>query len=630
MPSGLEETAVIVSLIGFSAAAFKGCVEGLFLLSKAKDYSRNVSGVSLTIELELHKLYSWGDEVGLLRHPQALLVDAQRVGIVCKALQHLNELVSDLGKLSTTHGLQLQEEEDHLLRLEDVETALDRLNNEKGAQSLARTIFKQRSKPWKVLKWVTFDEKKANGLLRTIRRFTHDLQDILDQARQAKIMKAVDIVLRNAVLNTVSEQDLNAIGLLGQSEASAAAAARFKKQALLLGITEGRQAASSSRARNDSVISPPERKSSYPPINPRYSSSDLRQMRLHCKGHLQMKKRSANEHRMIASYDGKPVLLEFRSKTGLKTELEIDRVSKVSFFLADLDPSFHGLSCRGYVYVHDQFAYVFNLPEVSSPTTQTKLQHQPVSYRSLRDLLGNPMISAPSLNLRISFAITLLETLLQLHTASWLHKEIRSDNLLFFLDSTSFSNNSAFLSAKLQIVGYAHARADRLFEPTESIDSELESNLYRHPASLRQPRNNFRFRKQFDMFSVGCVLIELGIWCGMLNLCRELQDEKGVVIEAETEYEDDEEHDEGNEHDDDDYGQQGLDYMKVRDELLHPECENPKGIMSEKVVARLNASAGRKYTEVVKKLLHTSAEGDATLATVAHSLEAMRSLADAL
>ncbi|EME81799.1 uncharacterized protein MYCFIDRAFT_122413, partial [Pseudocercospora fijiensis CIRAD86] len=99
-------------------------------------------------------------------------------------------------------------------------------------------------------------------------------------------------------------------------------------------------------------------------------------------------------------------------------------------------------------------------------------------------------------------------TLLQLHTSGWLHKEFRSDNVLFFRDSAE--DPGAFLRSKLRVTGYAHARLDRPTEPTEPLQSELEADLYRHPACLRQHRESFQ--RAFDMFSVGCVLIELGLW----------------------------------------------------------------------------------------------------------------------
>jgi hypothetical protein len=38
----------------------------------------------------------------------------------------------------------------------------------------------------------------------------------------------------------------------------------------------------------------------------------------------------------------------------------------------------------------------------------------------------------PSLNQRVSIAVTLAETVLQLHTAGWLRKSIRPENVLFF------------------------------------------------------------------------------------------------------------------------------------------------------------------------------------------------------
>ncbi|KAK4500159.1 hypothetical protein PRZ48_008345 [Zasmidium cellare] len=600
MPTGLEEGAALLGLVGFSAGLFKACIEGLVILSKARSYGRNTSGMGLMLELELHKLYSWAVEAGLAQTPPSLRIGADQAVLVYRVLEHLKELILNVQKLRAVHGLHLQEEPDQLLLLDEADSAFGRLGLKSGdgCHSLVLNIFQQRDKPWKVLKWVTFDEQKARGLLESIRGFIHDLQQILDQSRQAKIMKAMDVILRSAVLNTVNEQDLDMIGSLPQiapEEDEVAAAARFKKQALLLGIMDTRQPSTSSRPRTDSLIAAPRRKPSYPPMNPRYSHNDLVQRRLH-SSHLEIGQRTGHKARLLARYDGKPVLLEFRQETGIDKELEKDRVGKVALFLADLDPSFHGLSCQGYVKVSGKFAYVFELEETLSQGPVQSVETS-TEYMSLRELMD--ATPSPSLNLRLAFAITLLETSLQLHTSGWLHKEFRSDNLLFFQSGSS--TLADFLSAKLRIMGYAHARADLPSEVmTEPLKSELEADLYRHPACLRQPRETFR--RAFDMFSVGCIMIELGLWSSLKRLCETLQHRDIGEDEA-------------------------VDHMNLRNQFLLVVGSEHGLILTDSLTTRLEASVGKTYTNVVKTLVR-SQEGDDMLGTEVNCLATLRTLAD--
>lgn len=601
MPTGLEEGAALLGLIGFSTALFKACVKGLMILSKARGYGRDTCGMSLMIELELHKLYSWAVEVGLAQNPPSLRIGAEQAILVHKVLEHLKELVFDLEKLRTVHDLHLQEQPDQLLSLEHDDSAFGRLGlkSGEGYHKLALEIFRQRGKPWKALKWVTFDEQKARGLLDSIRSFINDLQQILDDARQAKIMKAVDVILRSAVLNTVSEQDLDMIGSLPQMarvEDRVAAAARFKKQGLLLGVLDTQQPMVPYRPRADSLMTASTRGPSSNPLTPRYSTKNLARTRLHAS-RLKMDHHTGLKARLLARYDGTPVLLEFRGETGMDKELERDRVGKVSLFLADLDPSFHGLSCLGYVKVFNKFAYVFDVQEVL-PISSAQVTFPMAEYRSLRELLDTT--ASPSLNLRLDFATTLLETLLQLHTSGWLHKELRSDNMLLFRESQN--GGEEFLSAELRIMGYAYARADLPFEATEPLESEFEANLYRHPACLRITREPFR--RAFDMFSVGCIMIELGLWCSLKKLCEEAHREaiKGIGP---------------------------IDHMKSRNRFLLLCNDDSSIILSDALRRRLESSAGRRYTSMVRTLMH-SMEGDDVLNKEVDSLAVLRTMRDML
>jgi serine/threonine protein kinase len=209
------------------------------------------------------------------------------------------------------------------------------------------------------------------------------------------------------------------------------------------------------------------------------------------------------------------------------------------------------------------------------------------ALRTLRELLDET--GAPSVNLRISFAITLLETLLQLHTSGWLHKEFRSDNVIFLRDTFDYVDD--FLSAPMRVTGYAYARADQPQEPTEPLQSEVELDLYRHPRCLGHTREFFR--RAFDIFSVGCILLEIGFWCSLSNLFRR---ESG--------------HSQGSE-------LQTLDLLRIRREMLFsPVSEKAHGVKRKPVngsikgersdiFCKLQASMGKGYSEVVKALIHT-------------------------
>ena len=124
--------------------------------------------------------------------------------------------------------------------------------------------------------------------------------------------------------------------------------------------------------------------------------------------------------------------------------------------------------------------------------------------KSLDDLFTLTSLH-PSVNQRISIAIVLAETVLQLHTAGWLHKSIRPDNILFLKGSSEeWVAQDELPAAYLD----EYARADNSLETSEDPSSRRLGDIYRHTLSLGHGRASYNQR--FDLYSLGCVLIELG------------------------------------------------------------------------------------------------------------------------
>ena len=124
----------------------------------------------------------------------------------------------------------------------------------------------------------------------------------------------------------------------------------------------------------------------------------------------------------------------------------------------------------------------------------------------------------PSLNMRLSFAAKLLEALLNLHTSGWLHKELRSNNIIFIgrVDEPRETGKNDLSAYSVYIAGYVYSRLDSPGEMTEPLQSDFEADLYRHPSLLSDTRRPYR--KSFDIFSVGCTLPEIGFWTSLRRI----------------------------------------------------------------------------------------------------------------
>jgi hypothetical protein len=120
---------------------------------------------------------------------------------------------------------------------------------------------------------------------------------------------------------------------------------------------------------------------------------------------------------------------------------------------------------------------------------------------------------------RFSVALMLSKAALFLHLAGWLHKGIRSDNVLFFLQE-----DGAINPEEPYLVGFEYSRENAANTQTEMVVADIEFNLYRHPDVQGLPLESSegesgkgrqdsrpRFRQTHDLYSLGVVLLEIGL-----------------------------------------------------------------------------------------------------------------------
>ena len=168
------------------------------------------------------------------------------------------------------------------------------------------------------------------------------------------------------------------------------------------------------------------------------------------------------------------------------------------------------LSCLGVIKVTGTernitgFDFVFSIPKsLSNP-------------RSLRSILLAPG-SKTSLNERFALAKLLARSVFFMHTSSFVHKNIRPETIVVFQDGTS-------KIGKPFLVGFEKFRVDTTH--THRLGDDLwERNLYRHPQrqGLRPEED---FIMQHDIYSLGVVLLEIGLQTSFVRLTPRPIDDK--------------------------------------------------------------------------------------------------------
>ncbi|CAM1504897.1 Fc.00g024880.m01.CDS01 [Cosmosporella sp. VM-42] len=154
-------------------------------------------------------------------------------------------------------------------------------------------------------------------------------------------------------------------------------------------------------------------------------------------------------------------------------------------------------------------------------------------FISLRKVLGRRKKTAENvgpknarlpLGKRFVVAQMLARALMYLHLADWLHKAVRSENVIFFVDDEgSVQSNLPYL------IGFEYSRPDVLGEQTENVDEKPDHKYYRHPkalavpiADLKQPLGGpGRYSKVYDIYSMGVVLLEIGLFATADRIVRE-------------------------------------------------------------------------------------------------------------
>ena len=173
----------------------------------------------------------------------------------------------------------------------------------------------------------------------------------------------------------------------------------------------------------------------------------------------------------------------------------------------------HVLRC--YKYLHDReynrFGLVFDIPSST---------YQPCEVVSLRQILDSTTgwEHRPALETQFKLACDLVSSFLGYHKIGWLHRNVNSCNLVFFphRDRTPLD----FID-QLYIIGFNHSRPDEPMGFTQGPREGADERDYQHPQYLQ---NHYRYRLSFEYYSLGLVLLEIGLWRSLASLTRDWKD----------------------------------------------------------------------------------------------------------
>lgn len=142
------------------------------------------------------------------------------------------------------------------------------------------------------------------------------------------------------------------------------------------------------------------------------------------------------------------------------------------------------------------FGFVFTKPsEIPRDSRLVSIRHSMNTF------------DEPALNDRVTLAYKTANCILYLHSVNWLHKSLRSENIVCFVNQ-----HSPLVLTAPYLLGFEYSRPARSGERTDPTPPVPAWEIYCHPDIQQDRPYPPYYRKTFDIYSLGLVLIEIALW----------------------------------------------------------------------------------------------------------------------
>ncbi|KAK0239298.1 hypothetical protein EDD85DRAFT_951505 [Armillaria nabsnona] len=202
--------------------------------------------------------------------------------------------------------------------------------------------------------------------------------------------------------------------------------------------------------------------------------------------------------RVLAQYESRTVYLESHGPRS-------DALTRMAAAFRSPDlPSLHLLSCLGFTVHHgSEHFLVYQIPTLSPEIVN------PARLPILSYALDNDIRMALEDRFRIAVEIT--TAVMEIHAAGWVHKSIRSDNVLVSTRGGGKGVKGDAQVSSAYLVGFTIARSQDTKVSNCLPTTDPIHSLYHHPERQGGSNDNVvMFDIRHDMYSLGALLIEIG------------------------------------------------------------------------------------------------------------------------
>jgi hypothetical protein len=487
------------SFIAIALASYSGAVKAWATFRAAAHFSEDADELVIKLGLERFRFETWGRNAGLEEntfHPNLFPV----IDLVTKTLDRIKILFEDAETLRSRYGLVDNAKPDvgtrtterFIARMQQsIRSTVMRLELSNRIEAECVKEKRQVSAVRKVY-WGMRDKVKFQELVEDVEAYIEKLNQLLTESQMRSY--AEDQARANIAIvgNIIDEKSLELI-----------------RKAIETGM------------RDHQISTLVERKAlSDQPWNDR-GSTDMNHK-------TQLKTLLLKDFEILADSElpkrcfarradcpGELFLFERKDhpvQSSISKEITVEkRVERLVLLLSRHRKDLNTLHAIGYIADRPRSCWwlVFRFPCHQQETT---MPLQPVSLLTL--LNPSTLKRKPALEQRFRLAYQLANTLSGLYSSSWMHKSLRSDNLLFphtydpkqpkTLDGL-VSLSSPFLA------GFEYSRQENEAQSLDALKpGDKESIIYRHP--LYQGEAASGYRVEYDIYSLGLILVEIAFW----------------------------------------------------------------------------------------------------------------------
>ncbi|OJJ52073.1 hypothetical protein ASPSYDRAFT_717740 [Aspergillus sydowii CBS 593.65] len=500
----MEAAGLALSAVSLSFELFGGCVEGFVLLSNAQNFGRDASFLRTMLNVEEYRFVKWADAVGLTAQATRVLPQLNKA-LAEELMVQLSDRL-DSSKLKERYSLDVQPGETVTAtdgNKKELSILAGAVSEKRRREILARARLLQSQGLSKQLRWAAIDKTRFQILVQDVREIVDALWHLLEPIQLRDLSQQVGQTL-TAVVDM--SHDINALkGLQASlSRKDTVGLPSFEILESAVGLKVVRE-----QLPGESTVQQPHQSLNEDPIQPMNRS---------------LLKRPASSSHMTApfvgEYDGKAVICEAKVVPArLKPKLRLRAENLAKLLSLPKSSSFLTLRCLGFIEDQDEFTFIYEYPAGSDASCPP---------RSLQDLMRDSKSKLPSLTTRLRMALEICKSLLTVHTAGWLHKNVRSENILFFSDGTS--SNITDSPTRPYLAGFTFSRADYSVEISDQASEDPLLDIYRHPQALGEP--SVSYAMYMDHYSLGMVLAEIAEWRPLKHIVKKQVDVTNRLVDV--------------------------------------------------------------------------------------------------